>query len=92
MKIKPKHLEFMEAKINKFIEVSGGKEALVNKYETGDFPRSELVKCLNDRFFSDVLHYAGLTPFVCEELYDYMNDSHIQTALKSVLPTLTRKY
>jgi len=92
MKIKAEHLAHMKTAIDNYIKANGGKESLIEKYETGNFPRSEQVKHLNERFYSDVLYNAGLNPFVCEKLYDYMNDSHIQTALKSILPTLTRRY
>jgi hypothetical protein len=92
MKIKPEHVAHMKVAIDKFIEDNGGKEALIEKYETGDFARSELVKHLNSRFCSDVLHGAGLTTWICSTVYDYANDSHIETALKSILPTLTKRY
>lgn len=37
----------------------------------------------------DLLYVAKLTPFVCNELYPYLNDTHIDTALRKI--TGTRK-
>lgn len=31
------------------------------------------------------LHAAGLTPWVCTALYGYLNDDHIDTALRAVM-------
>lgn len=36
----------------------------------------------------DLLHAAGLTPFVCDTLYKYMDDTHIATAVKKIVSTL----
>ena len=36
----------------------------------------------------DLLHASGLTPFVCNTLYKYLNDDHINTALASIYKTL----
>lgn len=38
------------------------------------------------RFRWDVLRAAGLMPWVCDELYLYLNDEHIYTALRRALP------
>jgi hypothetical protein len=92
MKIKPEHLTHMKAVIDKFIEANGGKEVLIEKYETGDFPRSETVKDLNTRFCFDMLYRANLLLWVIDNIYPYANDAHIETALKSILPKLVKKY
>lgn len=34
----------------------------------------------------DMLHAAGLTPWVCSVVYPYANDAHIETALKHIIP------
>jgi len=36
----------------------------------------------------DALHAAGLTPWVCKHLYEYANDSHIDTALRHIMADL----
>jgi hypothetical protein len=37
------------------------------------------------RFQWDAVSAAGLTPFVCDTLYTYANDDHIQTALNRII-------
>ena len=32
---------------------------------------------------------AGLTPWICDNLYSYLNDDHIDTALRSNRPAIT---
>ena len=36
----------------------------------------------------DLLRYAGLTLWMCDVLYVYLNDSHIDTALRAIVPDL----
>jgi len=92
MKITPEHFETLSYKILTAYSYLGAT-ALVRRYEAGNFPRSEKVKDLQKRFCFDVLSAAdGGTAFVCDTLYPYLNDTHIYSALKSILPTLTRKY
>ncbi len=40
------------------------------------------------RYRWDLCHAAGLTPFLCKEVYPYANDSHIDTALKAIMKEL----
>ncbi len=40
------------------------------------------------RFRWDLMYAAKLTPFICSELYSYMNDEHIDTALRSIVKEL----
>ena len=65
---------------------------IVDEYERGLFPRSEGVKDLQLRFNFDLLHGSGLAKWVCDELYPYLNDNHIKTALNSICPKLIKKY
>lgn len=42
-----------------------------------------------NRFIHDCLHHAcaadrELLPWICEELYAYLNDAHIATALRAI--------
>lgn len=36
----------------------------------------------------DLLYRSGLTYFVCDTLYKYVNDTHIATALKHIVPSI----
>jgi len=40
------------------------------------------------RYQWDLLRLAGMMPFVCDTLYKYLDDTHIQTALNKIIPTL----
>ena len=43
----------------------------------------------NTRFIWDVLHTAKLMPFVCDTLYNYLNDVHIQNAVTKIFKEVT---
>lgn len=40
------------------------------------------------RYQWDITRQVGLIPFVCDTLYSYLDDSHIQTALNRIVPSL----
>lgn len=91
MKMTKEHYAAMkhaiDAVLNKY-----DKDKLVNKYETGQFARADDVKDLQKRFCFDLLYGAGLNNFASDTLYQYLNDDHIYTALKSISPKVTRRY
>lgn len=89
MKIKPEHFQHLKTEIEAILSKY---DRLVEEYETGQFPRSEKVKDLQKRFCFDLLHGAGLNRFVCNDLYSYMNDDHIYTALKAICPKVQRRF
>jgi hypothetical protein len=91
MKIKPEHFN----KIKELIEVflfKHGMENVIEKYETGKFPRSEKVKDLQTRFNFDLYHYSEASKTLSTEIYRYADDTHIATALRRICPKVTRKY
>ena len=92
MKMKPEHFAHLKAAINKAIEGHGGLSVVVRRYETGDFPRSDKTKDLNMRFRWDLLHVSNLYSWMHDTLYKYLDDKHIDTALKSIVPTIERRY
>lgn len=63
-------------------------------YRTGKFPRAELVKDLNKRYRWDLLYASrlkigdGLGIKGDVDLYAYLNDNHIDSALRSFVPPL----
>ena len=91
MKIKPEHYEMLESEINAVFERYPARR-LIEEYETGQFARSEKTKDLQKRFCYDLLYGAGLSSFVCSTLYKYLDDSHVYTALRSICPTVTKRY
>jgi hypothetical protein len=40
------------------------------------------------RYQWDVAYQVGLTAYICETLYPYLNDEHIQTALDRIIREL----
>jgi hypothetical protein len=40
------------------------------------------------RYQWDVTWKAGLTTYICDTLYPYLNDDHIQTALNRIIPAI----
>ena len=65
---------------------------MVYKYERGEFVRSECVNDLQKRFCYDLVAGKEFTALCCDTLYDYLDDTHIYTALKKLCPTVTRNY
>ena len=89
MKIKAEHLRHLKSQIDPILSKY---DRLIEEYETGQFPRAEKVQDLQKRFCFDLLQGAGLSRWVSDNLYPYMNDSHIYTALKAVCPTIERRF
>ena len=56
-------------------------------YRNGNFPRADLVKDLDKRYRWDLLYASG---FVVCNLYGLygVNDNHIDSALRTIVPTL----
>ena len=92
MKIKKEHFDHLQTNINQVLAQYNDQGQLVSEYEQGLFPRSEKTKDLQRRFCFDLLFGAGLNKFVCDELYSYLNDDHIFTALKAIVPKVSRNY
>jgi len=89
MKIKSEHLKHLKEAIDSTLAKYPN---LVEEYEQGRFPRSDKVTDLQRRFCFDLSYGSGLNKFICEELYTYMDDSHLYTALKKVCPVVTKRY
>lgn len=64
----------------------------VQRYESGNFPRSAGTKNLQMRFNNDILRSAVSSSWVCDNLYNYLNDTHINTALRALCPTVRKQY
>lgn len=65
------------------------------RYSAGEFPRSDRCKDLNMRFRWDVFHHVSRTlrevPAYAEELRD-LDDAHIDTALRRIVPAIERQF
>lgn len=79
MKIKPEHYAYMRDTIRDRVDMSAVREAIMADGRYKDF---------DARFRWDCLHRAGLVPWVCEHVYPYANDDHIDTALRRIIREL----
>jgi hypothetical protein len=89
MKIKKHHLEHIKTQVDIVLEQYPN---VASQYEKGLFANSDKVKNLQMRFCFDVAKAAKLNVFFCEELYSYLTDTHIFTALKHCLPKIEKEY
>ena len=93
MKIKKQDYDALKVALESVINPE-----LINMYESGDFPRSEKTKDLQMRFCFDALHLSGIK--IGDgvgvqgdiNLYGYMNDDHIYTALKAICPKVVKRF
>jgi len=90
MKIKPKHFEHIKTEIDAVLLKYNQDDRLVEEYRQGLYPRADKTKDVQRRFCFDVMYGAGLSGFVCDKLYPYLNDDHIYTALKAICPAIER--
>lgn len=89
MKIQTEHFNYMKTKIEQYL---AKYPTIVNEYETGQFEHAERVHNLQTRFNNDLAFSAGLTRFICDNLYPYLEDSHIKTALKKICPPIQKRF
>lgn len=88
MKIKPEHLAELKSAVAR--TDTSEKRAI---YLEGSFPNADKVKDLNKRYRWDVLYASGLkigdgVGTSGLPLYGYLDDTHIDTALRSIVPDL----
>jgi hypothetical protein len=83
MKIRPEHL----AHLRRLIQPHDTPERR-QRYLAGYFPRSERTKDVDMRYRWDLLWEGGLGDFLSRDLYPYLNDDHIDTALRSFIAPL----
>ena len=93
MKMKDKHFVELKALITRDMELRyGHAERAVEAYELGHFKNSEKTADLQKRFCFDML-FNGVTDFaLMSDLYSYLNDTHIYTALKKICPIVIKRY
>ena len=72
MKIKPEHLEYMRKAI-----------AANSKAPTRATYKAEGLSAMRWRW--GIASQSGLIPFICKELYEYLDDTHVDTALRHIL-------
>jgi hypothetical protein len=77
MKIQSEHYEHMKSAIS----------AVAVQHPVADY-RTANPTFTDMRVRWDYCHAAGLTPWTCANLYSYMNDEHIDTALRHIFTEL----
>lgn len=86
MKILPEHLNILTNLI-KPLDTPERRE----RYKQGDFPRADRVKDLNKRYRWDLYWDATVGDThrsLRDALWDYMDDTHHDTALRNIVPKL----
>ena len=89
LKIKPEDLEILRMAVVPF-----DTEELRAKYRNGDFPRSELTRDVDKRYRWDLMWLSrlklgdGVGVKGDLNLYAYLNDQHIDSALRHVVKPL----
>ena len=74
MKIKPEHFEKLKT------------DCLQVMHDNPDAKEEYKVAGLSEkRFRWDLLYAAKLSPWICDNLYSYLNDEHIDTALRKIV-------
>ena len=89
MKMTPEHFQILQKLIKKTINKYPGVKEF---YETGQFINSIKTNDLQKRFCFDLFHAAIQNTQLMQDLYAYLNDEHIYTALKKICPVVERKY
>lgn len=87
--MKQEHFNYIKSEIER---VLNRYPSIAHEYETGQFPNAKNVHNLQTRFNHDLAFGAGLTRFICDTLYPYLEDSHIKTALNKICPKIERKF
>ena len=70
MKMKKEHFQHIDQALNAF----------VNQHREDCKKYHAMVS--EKRFCWDIARAAGLIPYICRELYDYLDDDHVYTGLK----------
>ncbi len=79
-KIHPEHYDHMKA-------------AMSGLFHEADDRRAQIVvegkaQDVEKRLRWDLSYAAGLTPWICDNIYPYANDDHIDTALRNIMKEL----
>lgn len=94
MKIQAAHFNRLKEGYQK--AMAYGEQGVIESYETGRFSNSERAKgteSLQARFIWDIFWcITGHDKTLLNELYTYLEDQHIFTAMKRIVPSITMRY
>ena len=95
MKMTQEHLALLQKGIDSVFS-KYNKNVLIEEYETGQFARADRVKDLQKRFCFDLFFATGIRigdgVGTQGDIIGNYSDAHIYTALKSICPTVTKRY
>lgn len=80
LKIKPEHYAHIKNTIKEKVNLPDLHEEIKADGRYKDF---------ETRFRHDCLYKAGLSSWICDNLYPYMDDTHINSALKAIIRELS---
>ena len=83
MKIKKEHYEMIKSEIAKVLRSIGNVS--VDTYIKEKIGKDHYKRFRWDCFHATAAHGFKQTAFICNTLYPYLNDDHIDTALRSIL-------
>ena len=89
MKMKPEHFEYLREKVEHYL---ADNPTVLESYANGDFYNSDKCCDLQLRVCSDLSRLAVGSIWICDNLYPYLLDSHLFTAMKRIVPSVERKY
>lgn len=82
MKVSPEHYAHLREKFREYIAAQTGTDKPTHEAQwiaVGMSPR---------RYRWDIARAANLIPYICNTLYRYANDTHIDTALRGIVREL----
>ena len=82
MKIRQEHYRH----IRDAIRPNAGKIASHRQFIINEGKAKDVEK----RLRWDLLYYADLSPWICDNLYSYLDDTHIDTALKQIVKEIEK--
>jgi len=86
MKITPEHYAHMLEACKTSIHLIAPRVSYVKRESI--VPNIDKTRDVEQRYRWDLMDAAGLSPYVCEHVYKYANDTHIDTALKQIVKEL----
>ena len=95
MKMTQDHLDLLQKGIDNLFDVYS-EEVLVEAYETGQIGNADKVKDLQKRFCFDLFYATGIKigdgVGTQGDIIGNYSDAHVYTALKSICPTVTKRF
>ena len=86
MKMTTEHYKFIKDQLSTISIDDLQKHFVALKQAQKD--KSQRIKDIDMRFRWDCFYSRKLSPFACSHLYSYLNDAHIDTALKQIAKEL----